>query len=127
MGGAGEHAIFGGDPALAPAAEEGRDLVLDARGAQHARVAEADEARTFGMAGEAGLETKLTHLIGGASGRAHDVPFVVYSRALATFVIPAKAGTQFFLSRWVPGFRGDDDEEQADYMKPVTQPISELT
>src|SRR5206468_995765 len=71
VGGPWQHAIFGGDPALALAAKEGRDLVLDACGAQHAGVAEADEARAFGMASEAGLETKLTHLIGGASGRAH--------------------------------------------------------
>ena len=71
VGGAGQHAIFGRHPALALAAQEGRHLVLDARGAQHPGVAEADQARAFGMAGEAGLETKLAHLIGGASGRAH--------------------------------------------------------
>ncbi len=56
VGGARQHAIFGGDPALALAAQEGRDLVLDRGGAQHARVAEADQAAAFGMAGEAGLE-----------------------------------------------------------------------
>ena len=44
VGRAREHAIFGGDPALALAAQEWRHLLLDARGAQHAGVAEADEA-----------------------------------------------------------------------------------
>ncbi len=71
VGGAREHAIFGGDPALALAAQERRELVLDRGGDQHARVAEADQAGAFGMAGEAGLEAKLAHLVGGASGRAH--------------------------------------------------------
>ena len=50
VGCAGQHAIFGGDPALALAAQERGDLFLDAGGAQHARVAEADEARSFGVA-----------------------------------------------------------------------------
>ncbi len=68
VGGARQHAIFGGDPALALAAQERRHLVLDRGGDQHARVAEADQAGAFGMAGEAGFEAKLAHLVGGASG-----------------------------------------------------------
>ena len=71
MGGAGQHAIFGRDPALAAPAQEGRNLFVDARGAEHSRIAEADEASAFGVAGEAGFKTKFTHLVGGASGRAH--------------------------------------------------------
>jgi hypothetical protein len=35
MGGARQHRIFGGDPALAGAAQPGRTLFLDGRGAEH--------------------------------------------------------------------------------------------
>src|SRR5690606_4078725 len=55
VGGARQHAVLGRYPALALAAQEGRHLVVDAGGAQHAGVAEADEDGAFGMAGEAAL------------------------------------------------------------------------
>ena len=59
----------------------GGHLVLDRGGDQHARVAEADQAGAFGMAGEAGFEAKLAHLVGGASGRAHRANLLILVRA----------------------------------------------
>ena len=41
VGGARQHAVLGGDPAFALAAQEAGHLVVDAGGAQHAGVAEA--------------------------------------------------------------------------------------
>ncbi len=62
-----QHAVLRGDPAFALAAQERRDLVLHAGGAQHARLAEADQDRTFGMAGIAALDADLAHLRGRAT------------------------------------------------------------
>ena len=56
VGGARQHAVLGGQPALALAAQEVRHTVLDAGGAQHAGVAEADQHRAFGVSGEAALD-----------------------------------------------------------------------
>ena len=56
VGGARQHAVFGGDPAFALAAQERRHAFLDAGGAQHAGVAEADQHRAFGVAGVAALD-----------------------------------------------------------------------
>ena len=47
--GARQHAVLGGDPALALAAQERRHAFLDAGGAQHARIAELDQHRAFGV------------------------------------------------------------------------------
>ena len=55
IGRARQHAVFGGHPAAAAVLEEGRHAVLHARGAQHARIAELDEHRAFGMPGVAAL------------------------------------------------------------------------
>ena len=44
-----QHAVFGGDPALVLAAQESGHAFLDARRAQHARVAELDQHRAFGV------------------------------------------------------------------------------
>ena len=60
--GARQHAVFGGDPALALAAQERRHAFLDARGAQHARLAELDEHRAFGVAREAAREAHRAQL-----------------------------------------------------------------
>ena len=58
VGGAGEHAVLGGDPAATGASQEARHLLLDAGGADHAGVAELDQYRTGGVAGEsAGVRT----------------------------------------------------------------------
>ena len=47
-----QHAVLGRHPALAAAAQEGRQRFFDAGRAQHAGVAHFDEHRTFGVAGE---------------------------------------------------------------------------
>ena len=48
-GGARQHAVFRRHPAAAAAAQEGRRLVLEARGAQHMGIAEFHQAGAFGM------------------------------------------------------------------------------
>ena len=70
-GGARQHAVLGGDPALALALEEGRDLLLDAHRAHDARVADLDEARALGVLQEPGGELHRPQLGGVAAvGRA---------------------------------------------------------
>ena len=56
VGGARQHAVLGGDPALALAAQERRHALLDAGGAQHLRVAELDQHRALGVLGDAARE-----------------------------------------------------------------------
>jgi hypothetical protein len=67
VGGARQHAVLGGDPALAAAALVRRHLVLDRGGAQHAGVAEGDEHRALGVAGEAALDGNGAKLVGAAT------------------------------------------------------------
>src|SRR5438874_2409060 len=55
VGGAREHAVFGGDPALALAAQPGRQARLDGSRAQDPGIAEADEAGALGVTGKARL------------------------------------------------------------------------
>jgi hypothetical protein len=59
---AGQHAIFGGDPARSRAAPEGRHELLDAGRAQHARVADLDQYRAFGVACELARNAHLAQL-----------------------------------------------------------------
>ncbi len=47
-GGAGQHGIFGGDPALAAAAQKGRDGIFHGGRAQYAGVADFDQDGPFG-------------------------------------------------------------------------------
>jgi hypothetical protein len=54
------------------AAQERRDLLLDAGGDEHAGVAETDQDRTFGVLGEAGLDFDGAHFVGRAAGWTHD-------------------------------------------------------
>ena len=56
VGGARQHAVFRGDPALAGIAQERRHAAFHAGGAQHLGVAHADQAGAFGVAGEAGRQ-----------------------------------------------------------------------
>ena len=49
VGGARQHAVLGGDPALALAAQESGHALLDTRRAQHPRLAELDQHRAFGV------------------------------------------------------------------------------
>ena len=87
VGGAGQHAVFGGHPALALAAQEGRDPAFDAGGAEHLGAAHADQAGAFGMVGEAGGERNIAKSVGGAAGGAHggcpvlgEVPITEWAR-----------------------------------------------
>ncbi|VXC46315.1 hypothetical protein SPHINGO8AM_130240 [Sphingomonas sp. 8AM] len=69
--GARQHPVFGGHPALALAAQERRQTLLDRGGDQHPGIAEADQHRAFGVAGEARLDGYRAHLVGGAAAGAH--------------------------------------------------------
>jgi len=65
--GARQHAILGGHPAFALAAHEGRHAILYAGRHQHAGIAKADKARTFGVLGEGRFDRDGPHLVGRAS------------------------------------------------------------
>ena len=67
--GAGEHGVFGGDPALAAALLEAGHAGLDARGAVHQRAAHADEAGAFGVRVGAALQHERAQLMVGAAIR----------------------------------------------------------
>src|SRR5690606_37510818 len=67
MRGTREHAVLGGDPALALAAQPAADAVLDTGGAQHLGVAKTDQHRAFGMVGEVALDADRAQLVRGAT------------------------------------------------------------
>src|SRR5690606_923012 len=71
VGGARQHAVFGGDPALALAAQEAGYVFFNAGGAQHAGGAEFDQHRAFGVAGEAAGEADGAELVGLALAGSH--------------------------------------------------------
>jgi DNA invertase Pin-like site-specific DNA recombinase len=75
VGGARQHAVFGGDPALPLAAQEGWHLALHAGGAQHLGHTHADQAGPLGVPGEAGLEADGAKGGGVAAGGAHGAGF----------------------------------------------------
>src|SRR5581483_8552844 len=70
VGGARQHAVLGGHPALAAAFKEGRRLFFQCRGAEHMGVAEFDEAGAFGIAIDIDRQLDGAQLIGGTTGRA---------------------------------------------------------
>ncbi|CAM2158368.1 hypothetical protein PT2222_40276 [Paraburkholderia tropica] len=70
--GARQHAVFGGEPALALVAQERRHALRDARGAQHLGVAEFNEHRPFGVLREMAGDADVAKLVGGAAGGALD-------------------------------------------------------
>src|SRR6185295_5543290 len=75
VGGARQHAVFGGDPAAAGVLEERRHALLGARGAQHLGVAELDQHRALGVLGIAALDAHRAQLVGAtAVGAAHCAP-----------------------------------------------------
>ena len=65
-GGAGEHAVLGGDPATAGVAEPGGDALLDGGVAEDAGVACLDEDGAFGHGDEAGGDADRAEGVGGA-------------------------------------------------------------
>ena len=66
-----QHAVFGGDPALALAAQEGGGRLSSTLAVQHPGVAHFDQHRTFGMAGEVAGQADGTQLVGLAFAGAH--------------------------------------------------------
>ena len=77
MGGARQHAVFGGDPALVFAAQEGREFFIHAGGAEDVGVAAADERRAFGMFVDAALDNDRAELVGATVACAHDDSLVL--------------------------------------------------
>ena len=73
MGRARQHAVLGGDPAEACVAQKGRHFFIEARGAQHMRLAELHEARTFGIFGGTRHEGDGAQLAGSTIGETHEV------------------------------------------------------
>src|SRR5690606_1693135 len=71
VGGAGQHAVLGGDPALALAFEEARDTVFHGGGAEHLGVTERHQDATLGMLGVMARKRHFTHLVGRAAGGTH--------------------------------------------------------
>ena len=70
VGGARQHAVLGGEPALALALEEARHLLFETGGAQHLGVAEFDQHRAFGMPRVATRDADVAQLVGAAAARA---------------------------------------------------------
>src|SRR5579859_1008130 len=95
MGRARQHAIFRRHPALAGIAQEGRNLLVDRRGAQNMRVAEFGQARAFGIFGGMGFETDLTQVVMGAAGRTDDMGQGDFSCSLK---MPEGSPSRLFLS-----------------------------
>jgi len=69
VGGARQHAVLGGDPALPPALEKRRHFVEHAGIAQNMGIAHLDQYGPFGMARIAGFEQDRTQLVGQAARR----------------------------------------------------------
>ena len=67
-GGGGEHAIFGGYPALIFAAQKGRNGFVDAGGANHFGVAAGNQDRAVGMGQEVGRDADGAQLVGSTAG-----------------------------------------------------------
>src|SRR5438132_2731535 len=67
VSGAGEHAVFGGDPAGAAADGEAGQAVLDRDGAEDARLAHVDEGRALGMRKVAGDNRRRAQFVGPAA------------------------------------------------------------
>src|SRR5690606_25343594 len=72
VGGARQHAVLGGDPAFALAAQERGHPVFHAGGAEHPGLAETDQYRAFGVAGKATLDAHFTQLVGRAAAGARE-------------------------------------------------------
>ena len=85
VGGSGQHAVFGGDPALALAAHPAGNALLDRGRHQHLGVAEGDQARAFRIAVDAGLDGHGTQLVIGALRMAHE------SHPLGSLALEAEA------------------------------------
>ncbi|EHM49887.1 hypothetical protein HMPREF9080_02937 [Cardiobacterium valvarum F0432] len=77
MGSTRQHAVFGGDPALVFAAQEGREFFIHAGGAEDVGVAAADERRAFGVFVDTALNGDGAELVGATVACAHDDSLVL--------------------------------------------------
>ena len=78
----GQHRVLGGDPPLAVAAHPARDVLVDRGGAQHPRLAEADQARAIGHLGEVSFEADRAEFVDiAAVGSGH--PLTLWSDSAA--------------------------------------------
>ena len=93
MRGARQHAVFGGDPALVLAAQESGNAFFDAGGAQHARVAELDQHRAFGVLRELTRESHGAQLIGCAAAGTGGHQALPIQRTTAAEVLSLPAPT----------------------------------
>ena len=91
--GARQHAVLGGDPALALAAQKSGHAFFDGGGAQHARVAELDQHRTFGMLRETTGEAHGAQLIGCAAAGTGGHQALPIQRTTAAEVLSLPAPT----------------------------------
>src|SRR3989344_5591662 len=82
VGGAGQHAVFGRDPALAAAALVGRHALFHRSGAKHFGVAELDQHRALGMHGVAAGDAHGAQLVGGAVAGAGESGHRIFSRKM---------------------------------------------
>src|SRR5690606_39218142 len=64
MGAARQHAVLGGDPALALALEEARYVLVHRRGAQYLGVAELHQYAAFSVAGVLAGKANISKLVG---------------------------------------------------------------
>src|SRR5687767_1526466 len=83
VGGARQHAVFSGYPAAAAVLEERRYALFDARGAQHAGIAELDQHRAFGMLGVAPLDAHRPQLVCAAAAYSPGVHFIATTEMLS--------------------------------------------
>src|SRR5712691_2554380 len=67
-----QHAVLRGHPALAATPEKSRHALLDARGADHAGVAERDQHRALRVPCVMAVDGEGTQFVGPALGRPHD-------------------------------------------------------
>ncbi|MNZ44168.1 hypothetical protein D3C78_617940 [compost metagenome] len=68
-GGARQHAVLGGQPALALALEEARHAGFGTDGADHLGIAEFDQHGAFGVLGVMAGEADRAQLVGGTATR----------------------------------------------------------
>jgi hypothetical protein len=64
---AGQHAVLGGDPAFALAAQKRRHALFDRRRADHFRAPDFNQDRSFGVYGVVGRDARLAHGVREAS------------------------------------------------------------
>ena len=85
LGGARQHAVFGGDPAAGLALEPGRHAVLERRRHQHVGVAELHEAGALRVFDHPALEGDRAKLVGLAPARSHDYILLAAGRMPRSF------------------------------------------